>query len=682
MKTKLCDALKLAFSRFLLGALGIWCTLGPILLMTASDSAGQELKVLLVLLLAPCYAIVLVICWRARWDALRELASETRLAMCFMLAGLLLSEMTGIFLAAKHKLVPVYVYVGFLLTELAKSQRFIKACSEYLRAHTTRSNGASIKNALAEPQSPGELPAHIDELAHQSAEQSDRPAESQRTLAEYEQQKGSLMSAQIEIRQLREIIDNLGNQLQASQSDFTQMTARHHEADGVNETLQSTVAALNRNLAERDNRIATLQSAAQDAARIQIENQRLRVENQGLRDEATGQRLQLNARDTQLRELARQNLEGADRHERLETAVNDLHRRLKDNQSREQELAAARQQLASLEERENYHSKQIPQLEARLADMEREITAAKNQAQVLDDARRRLSDTQQICQELADENRRLWQEVSRWQEGFAVSVATRVASDSKDIKVVQTRANGGAEFSVDWHSLLPTKSDEHMPAETSIWETTSPHKGLQRTRGEHRQHSSGDSPAGVSMETAEDTNWRALKSVKQQWHFGALAASVVAVAGAVALGMLGNRISPPKEATVAITSSSQEYPVEAASKPQSEPEPRPQGAVSPTNTSPEYRAQAVAKPQSKPAPQQRGVVQTVRPTPRRGTFETVLATQVYDGPSENAALVASIQAGMKVNVVNSSRGWLEIRSRYGRPPGFIRQDTAVMVAQN
>ncbi|MGZ8452744.1 MAG: hypothetical protein ACXWZE_11685, partial [Candidatus Binatia bacterium] len=92
MKTKLCDALKLAFSRFLLGALGIWCTLGPILLMTASDSAGQELKVLLVLLLAPCYAIVLVICWRARWDALRELASETRLAMCFMLAGLLLSE--------------------------------------------------------------------------------------------------------------------------------------------------------------------------------------------------------------------------------------------------------------------------------------------------------------------------------------------------------------------------------------------------------------------------------------------------------------------------------------------------------------------------------------------------------------------------------------------------------------
>ena len=682
MKSKLFDALKLAFSRFLLGALGIWCTLGPILLMNASESASQELKVVLVLLLAPCYAIVLVICLRAKWDTLRELAADTRLALCFMLAGLLLSEMTGIFLAAKHKLVPVYVYVGFLLTELAKPRRFIKACSEYLRAHSTSSNRAPIKNALAEQQSQGELPTHIGGLAHQSAEHCDRPADSQRTLAEYEQQERSLMSAQIEIQQLRESIDNLGNQLQASQVEFKQATVRYHEADGVNETLQRTVAALNRNLAERDNRIEILQSAAQDTARMQIENQQLRVENQGLHEEVTSQRFQLNARETQLRELARQNLEGADRFERLETEVNDLHRRLNDNQSKEQELATARQQLTNLEEREKYHSRQLPQLEARLADMEREIIDARNQAQVLDDTRRRLHDTQQICHELADENRRLWQEVLRWQESFAVSLATRVATDSNDTKLVQTREDGGAELSLDRHSLLPANSDEYMPAEISGWEVKSPNNRFQRTGGEYPQLSSLDSTAGVSMETAEDTNWGVLKSVKQQWHFGALAASVVAVAGAVALGMLGNRFSPPKEAAVAITSGSQEYPVEAASKPQSEPEPQLRGTFSPKSTTLEYRTQAVAKPQSKPAPQQRGVVQTVRPTPRRGTFETVLATQVYDGPSENAALVASIQAGMKVNVVNSSQGWLEIRSRYGRPPGFIRQDTAVMVAQN
>jgi len=139
MKTKLLAALKLAFSRFLVGALGTGCVLGPIVLMNASPSASPELKVLLALLLAPCYAIVLVICLRAKWDALKEIASETRLAICFMLVGLLLNEITGTFLGVKHKLALVYAFVGFLLSELARPVQFINAFNEYLRKHTAGS---------------------------------------------------------------------------------------------------------------------------------------------------------------------------------------------------------------------------------------------------------------------------------------------------------------------------------------------------------------------------------------------------------------------------------------------------------------------------------------------------------------------------------------------------------------
>ncbi len=47
-------------------------------------------------------------------------------------------------------------------------------------------------------------------------------------------------------------------------------------------------------------------------------------------------------------------------------------------------------------------------------------------------------------------------------------------------------------------------------------------------------------------ETAEDTNWVVLKSVKHQWQFGALAAAVIAIAGAVAMGMLGKQIFTAK----------------------------------------------------------------------------------------------------------------------------------------
>jgi hypothetical protein len=35
-----------------------------------------------------------------------------------------------------------------------------------------------------------------------------------------------------------------------------------------------------------------------------------------------------------------------------------------------------------------------------------------------------------------------------------------------------------------------------------------------------------------------------------------------------------------------------------------------------------------------------------------------------------------------VNVVSARDGWLEIRSKNGRPPGFIKSDTAVRVGQN
>jgi hypothetical protein len=35
-----------------------------------------------------------------------------------------------------------------------------------------------------------------------------------------------------------------------------------------------------------------------------------------------------------------------------------------------------------------------------------------------------------------------------------------------------------------------------------------------------------------------------------------------------------------------------------------------------------------------------------------------------------------------VNVVDSRNGWLEIRSKYGRPPGFIPKTAAIRIGQN
>ena len=62
-----------------------------------------------------------------------------------------------------------------------------------------------------------------------------------------------------------------------------------------------------------------------------------------------------------------------------------------------------------------------------------------------------------------------------------------------------------------------------------------------------------------------------------------------------------------------------------------------------------------------------------------GTYQITQASRVYAGPTESAQLIGEIEPGMKVNVVNNRDGWLEIHSKHGRPPGFIRREVAARV---
>jgi hypothetical protein len=53
---------------------------------------------------------------------------------------------------------------------------------------------------------------------------------------------------------------------------------------------------------------------------------------------------------------------------------------------------------------------------------------------------------------------------------------------------------------------------------------------------------------------------------------------------------------------------------------------------------------------------------------------------VYAAPNELSQLIGEIEPGVKVSVVNIRDGWLEIHSKHGRPPGFIRREVAVRIA--
>ena len=63
------------------------------------------------------------------------------------------------------------------------------------------------------------------------------------------------------------------------------------------------------------------------------------------------------------------------------------------------------------------------------------------------------------------------------------------------------------------------------------------------------------------------------------------------------------------------------------------------------------------------------------------TYETVRSTAVHEEPANSSRVVAQITKGTQISVVGSGGGWLEIRSRHGKPPGFIRADDAMFVSK-
>jgi hypothetical protein len=51
-------------------------------------------------------------------------------------------------------------------------------------------------------------------------------------------------------------------------------------------------------------------------------------------------------------------------------------------------------------------------------------------------------------------------------------------------------------------------------------------------------------------------------------------------------------------------------------------------------------------------------------------------------PTEFSPRIGDIEPGMKVSVVNGRDGWLEVQSKHGRPPRFIRREVPRVAGEN
>jgi hypothetical protein len=62
-----------------------------------------------------------------------------------------------------------------------------------------------------------------------------------------------------------------------------------------------------------------------------------------------------------------------------------------------------------------------------------------------------------------------------------------------------------------------------------------------------------------------------------------------------------------------------------------------------------------------------------------GTYQTTRSTTVFESPSASSQVVANIPGGTRIDVVSANGQWLEVHSRRGNPPGFIRREDATLV---
>jgi hypothetical protein len=67
---------------------------------------------------------------------------------------------------------------------------------------------------------------------------------------------------------------------------------------------------------------------------------------------------------------------------------------------------------------------------------------------------------------------------------------------------------------------------------------------------------------------------------------------------------------------------------------------------------------------------------TARQTAAPGVYQTTRATSLYENPSSAARIISQIGGGTRINVVSTAGGWLEVRSKRGNPPGYVRSDDA------
>jgi len=299
------------------------------------------------------------------------------------------------------------------------------------------------------------------------------------------------------------------------------------------------------------------------------------------------------------------------------------------------------------------HQEEQRKLKALVRELEHELSQGNTQLQAVAETQERLQQAERICHELSDENHQLREEITDWQKRFAASeeYQREIGILKQQLDALQSehdallQSNRRMEEQLNLQRELDSSSSRNDSANLLNSHSAEKIAAVLSSDFTGSTHATGQKLADPATSSGKATRvCRFLPSlILPKLRFGAIIASAIGAIAVAGISVQALRTEPPSSAAPAHTE---------------------------TATVEEPAAAASLRP-------------TIEPVPRvRGTFQTVRPTQVFSEPSEDSALVASIAKGVRLNVVDSREGWLEIRSKHGRPPGFIRRDEAVRVSAN
>jgi len=464
-----------------------------------------------------------------------------------------------------------------------------------------------------------------------------------------------------------------------SSQELDQLRSRNHQ-------LESELAELSNKLQSGANGNEELELAQRNVEIAKSNAQWLQTSNDELKAQVTEFKTRLQASEARASDSVSGPQDATDRQRELEREVADLREQLAESKSQFRALDGMEHKLANVDAIESNHREEKTRLEAKIAEFEKQLSAANaartNEVETL---REQLAESQRIQQSMRDERRGLEQEMARWQARVkeAEDQCDQFSALQAPLDDLLAKQSALVERQRDYQeamagfSRLITISNERSPqaagfnefqAAAPVGETRLAPMG----NGIYEADAAAVSPAQViaAAQTAE----------KPKRRFGLFPVVIAVIFGGSLTALFWSMQGSDPTITASPLPVARQNKAAAAPVRAAQPEP----TASEPSVPPEAPgAKEVATPAVKEKAQPAKAIEVAKvQQPVGGTYEITQSSRVYAAPSELSQQMGDIEPGVRVTVVNSKNGWLEIHSKHGRPPGYIRKESARVLAQN